>query len=220
MKHRLSLLIAAALLAATPARADEFRIDPVHTQVLFSVDHLGFSRSHGRFTGTSGTFVFDEKAPKEASADITIKAGSLRMDDAAWDAELQGPNFLDVKKYPDITFKTTQVLLDEFTAAKVTGDLTLHGVTKPVVLQVVFNKAAVFPMTSEFKAGFSITGTIKRSDFGITYGLPGVGDDVALTIEVEGTRIEKGDKLPSAHDDPAIAATPKDDIKKDAAGDQ
>lgn len=203
-------LLAAALLAlAAPAHAESFTLDPVHSQVMFAADHLGFSHSHGRFADVTGTFNFDEKTPEKASANLVIKTASLAMDDAAWDEHLKSADFFNVAKFPDMTFKTTSVFKGEGNTAKVTGDLTLLGVTKPVTLDVTYNKGAIHPMTKKYTAGFSATGTLKRSDFGMAYGLPGIGDDVKLMIEIEGTRAAKaGDKADAA---PKAEAAPAED---------
>lgn len=194
-------LLAAALIAlAAPAKADTFALDPVHSQVMFAADHLGFSHSHGRFADVTGSFDFDEKHPEKATATLTIKTASLAMDDKAWDDHLKSADFFNVAKFPEMTFKTTSVFKGEGNTAKVTGDLTLLGVTKPVTMDVTFNKGAIHPMSKKYTAGFSATGTLKRSDFGMTYGLPGIGDDVKLMVEIEGSRATKAgdDAAPKA----------------------
>lgn len=188
---RIAFLTLALLLAsATPGRAAEFTLDPVHSQVMFSVSHLGYSHSHGRFADVTGTFNFDEKSPAAAKASVSVKTASLRMDDNAWEEHLKGSDFFNVTQFPEMTFKTTAVEVTGDKTAKVTGDLTLLDVTKPIVLDVTYNKGAVHPMNKKYTAGFSARGNLKRSDFGMAYGLPGIGDDVTLIIEAEGTRNE------------------------------
>ncbi len=188
---RIALLTLALLLAsATTGRAAEFTLDPVHSQVMFSVSHLGYSHSHGRFADVTGTFNFDEKSPAAAKASVSVKTASLRMDDNAWEEHLKGSDFFNVTQFPEMTFKTTAVEVTGDKTAKVTGDLTLLDVTKPIVLDVTYNKGAVHPMNKKYTAGFSARGNLKRSDFGMAYGLPGIGDDVTLIIEAEGTRNE------------------------------
>jgi polyisoprenoid-binding protein YceI len=190
------LFFAALIFAATvpPAKAatkpDSFTYDKPHTQIMFSVSHLGFSHSHGRFTDFDGGFTFDAAHPDQGSASVDIKTKSLKMDDATWEEHLTGENFFNVAKFPDMTFKSTKVEMTGKDTAKMTGDLTLLGVTKPVTLDVTLNKEGVHPYTQTYIAGFSATGTIKRSDFGMNYGLPAVGDDVTIMIEVEGKRTE------------------------------
>lgn len=175
--------------AVTPV-AYEYSFDNLHTQILFSVNHAGFSNSHGRFNKFDGGFNFDEKKPTEASVDVTIHTDSLDMADKVWNEHVSAPTFLNVEKYPTIHFKSTKVALTGDKAADVHGDLTIAGVTKPVVLKTVFNQAGVNPFSKKQTVGFSGTTKIKRSDFGVTYGLPAVGDDVSITIEVEATKNE------------------------------
>lgn len=181
-------LIAIALIAAAPARAEtqHFTYDSVHTQVMFSVSHLGFSHSHGRFTKFSGGFSIDEAKPEEAKADITIQTNSLVMDSVEWENHLKNPDFFDVAKYPTMTFKSTSVEKTGDNTAKLVGDLTLLGVTKPVILDVTFNKGGIHPYSKKYVMGFSATGKLQRSEFGMNYGLPGIGDEVTLDIQVEG----------------------------------
>jgi polyisoprenoid-binding protein YceI len=191
MKKLLPLLFAALVFVTASAQAADtpkFTYDPAHTQVMFSVSHLGFSFSHGRFTKFMGGFSFDENQPEQSAADMTIETGSLVMDSAEWEQHLKGADFFNTEKFPTMTFKTTKVEKTGDKTAKVTGDFTLLGVTKPITLDVTFNNAGIHPYSKSYVAGFSATGTIKRSDFGMSYGLPGVGDDVSLNIQVEGTR--------------------------------
>ena len=196
MKKIISLLLALFLMLPAAARAaqDRYIYDPVHTQIMFSISHLGFSHSHGKFNKFAGGFVFDQEKPETSAANIAIDTNSLDMDSAAWEEHLKGPDFFNVQKFPSMAFKSTKVVKTGDKTADVTGDFTLLGVTKPVTLHVIFNKADVFPMNKDYKAGFSITGTLKRSDFGMSSFLPMVGDDVSLIIEVEGIR-QDFDKL-------------------------
>lgn len=110
------------------------------------------------------------------------------MDDEKWDDHLKSADFFDVAEYPVMTFKSTQVKVSDDDAADIIGDLTLLGVTKPVTLHVRFNKAGVHPFSGKYVAGFSAHASVKRSDFGMDYGLPGVSDDVEIRLEVEGIR--------------------------------
>jgi polyisoprenoid-binding protein YceI len=194
---RLTLLAATALLlASTPsvAASEQFEFDKAHTQIIFAVNHLGFSNSHGKFLDFDGGFTLDEDKPEKSSVNVTIKTASIDMDDQKWDDHLKNEDFFNVEKFPDMTFKSTKVELTGDKTAKVTGDLTLLGVTKPVTLDVTLNKTGVHPYSKKYVAGFSATGTLNRSEFGMTYGLPGVGDEVKLIIEVEGTG--KSEKAP------------------------
>jgi polyisoprenoid-binding protein YceI len=184
----LSLLGFAATLgfaSAAQAEAAKYVLDKPHTQILFTVNHLGFSNSVGKFTDYNGFVNFDEATPADSSVEVTIKTASVDLNDAAWNDHMKKPDFFNVEKFPDMTFKSTKVEVTGEKTANITGDLTLLGVTKPVVLATVFNQAGKHPMSGKLGAGFSATGTLKRSDFGMNYGLPMVGDDVKITIEAE-----------------------------------
>lgn len=188
MKKILSLASVLVLMSTVQARAEAvtYTYDPLHTQILFGVDHMGYTVSHGRFNKFMGSFTLDQSAPETATAEISIDVNSLDMADATWDEHVK-EKFLEPGKFPVITFKSTGVKRTGEKTAELTGDLTLHGVTKPVTLNVKLNKIGPHPMIqSQEDAGFSLTGTIKRSDFGITAALPLVGDEVTLNIEVDG----------------------------------
>lgn len=198
-------LIAAATVAgalftlAAPAYAakpDAYTFDKVHTQIFFSVSHLGFSFSTGSFTGFDGGFTFSEEKPEQSSVNVTIDASSLSLHDAKWEEHVKSADFLNVAEHPSISFKSTKVEKTGDNTGRITGDLTLLGVTKPVTLEVVFNKAAIHPYSKQFVAGFSATAALMRSDFGMDYGLPGIGDEVNISIEVEGIRTEPAPKAP------------------------
>ncbi|MDF3023735.1 MAG: hypothetical protein K0R10_1096 [Alphaproteobacteria bacterium] len=180
----------ALLLAATPALAapDKYSFDPAHTQILFSVSHLGFSHSHGRFNKLDGSFTFDEKNPAASTIDVTIDTSSVDMGSNEWDDAVTADALLNAKKFPKMTFKSTGVTKTGDKTGSVTGDLTLLGVTKPVTLNVTYNKSGNHPYTKNHLAGFSASATLKRSEFGMVKYLPDVGDDVTITIEVEGIR--------------------------------
>jgi polyisoprenoid-binding protein YceI len=182
------------------APAGEYTMDLQHTSVIFRVSHMGLSRYTARFTKVEGKLAFDPANPAAQSVTATIDAGSLQTDypDSAkldFDAQLE-KEFLDTAKYPTITFQSTKVEPTGARTAKVTGDLTLHGVTKPVTLEATFNggykAGSMDPMGA--RVGFSAHGTFKRSDFGIAYGIPapgttmGVGDEVEVAIEAEFTK--------------------------------
>lgn len=189
MKKLIAIAAAAMVAFSAPALASEkYSFDPAHTQVLFSVSHLGFSFSHGRFDKLDGSFTFDEKAPEQSSIDVTIDTNSIDMGSEAWDKHLKSADFLNTEKFPAMTFKSTKIETTGEKTGKVTGDLTILGVTKPVTLDVTYNGSGEHPYSKNHIAGFSATGTVKRSDFGMGYGLPNVGDDVSLIIQVEGIR--------------------------------
>ncbi|RZO86348.1 MAG: polyisoprenoid-binding protein [Oceanococcus sp.] len=192
--NTLNRICSAALLAvavATPAQAaDKYKFDTVHSQVIFFVSHLGFSMSEGEFLDFDGGFSFDQKNWGNSSVDVTIKTASISLDDKKWDDHMKNEDFFNVEKYPTMTFKSTKVESKDGKTGTITGDLTLLGVTKPVTLDVTFNKAGAHPFNPKKQLiGFSATGTLKRSEFGMKYALPAVGDEVEIRIEVEAEKI-------------------------------
>ena len=190
MKKFVSLVIAAALMTSSVAQAavEKYAYDPAHTQLMFSVEHLGFSFSHGKFTKFSGGFEFDAEKPGESKVDVTVDTTSINMDSTEWENHLKGADFFNVEKFPTMTFKSTKAEKTGDKTGTLSGDLTILGVTKPVTLDVTYNKSGIHPYSKSYVAGFSATGMVKRSDFGMNYGLPGVADDDKLNIQVEGIR--------------------------------
>ena len=198
--HKISLLAAlglsllAAPLAAQPAQsptnsaaaiqsitAGDYRLDPDHTQVLWSVDHMGFSRLSGKVGEMSGTLRLDPARPQAASVDVQIPLSGLRVTSNGFAQHLQTPDLFDTAKFPSARFVSRKVEVRGQTAT-ITGDLTLHGVTRPVVLEARFYGAGANPMNKAETVGFSATGQLKRSDFGLGYGVPAVSDVVNLEI--------------------------------------
>ena len=181
------LLLLAAVL---PARAgeDAYSLDKPHTQIMFSVDHMGFSHSNGKFLGYEGNFKLDYDHPEKASVEAVIHTDSIDMGDPAWDKAVKG--IFKTDKFPNMTFKSTAVRLLSKKTADVIGDLTLLGVTKPVTLHVTFNKEGRNPF-GKYICGFSAYADIRRSDFGMKDYLPVVGDDVHIVIETEGVRHDR-----------------------------
>lgn len=185
-------LISVGLLSgvffASNADAKSYKIDPAHTVVAFVVDHLGFSKALGRFNEVEGSL---EHAGSwdGASVNITIQTASIDTAVSDRDDHLRSPDFFNAAEFPTMTFKSTAVESTGDNKANVTGDLTLLGVTKPVVLEVTFNKAGPHPdprMAGVEVAGFSATTKIVRSEFGMTGFRPGIGDEIEIYLEVEG----------------------------------
>ncbi len=188
---RAALLCCFALLASIAAFAkapDKYIYDPAHTQILFSVDHLGFSHPHGRFDRFKGGFIFDPAHPEASAVQISIEADSIDMASKDWERMLKGSNFLNTAKYPVIVFKSTKIEKTGDRTGRMTGDLTILNVTKPVTLNVTYNKSGIHPYNKNYIAGFSAVTKINRSDFGMTWGLPGIGDEVNIDLQVEGIR--------------------------------
>ncbi|MFL6593119.1 MAG: YceI family protein [Luteimonas sp.] len=177
-----ALLLAAGLATAAPVRYD---LDPNHTRIDFSWTHFGFSHPMGRFDRFDGDFRFDPADPTKSSVTVTIPLDSIDTGVPKLDTHLKTADFFDVTKYPTATFKSTRVERNGEHGLKVTGDLALHGVTKPVVLDVVVNKIGQHPMAGRAAAGFDASATIKRSDFGISNYVPNVSDEILLSISTE-----------------------------------
>ncbi len=186
-------LVVAGILAATvglgavPAPAASFRIDSLHSSAAFLVGHLGYSNMIGHFGKISGSFEFDPAAPEQSSARLVIDAASVDTNLDRRDGHLRSPDFFNVKEFPEITFSTTKVTVTGAKTGKVTGEVTMLGVTRSITLDVSFNKMAPNPRSKALTAGFSARGKIKRSDFGMKYALGGIGDEITLFVEIEGT---------------------------------
>jgi polyisoprenoid-binding protein YceI len=185
----LSLALVGAAAAQGPAnpapsqvRPGVYAIEPSHTRVLFSVSHMGFTTWYGNFTGASGSLTLDPSAPSASALTVTLPIASVTTTNATLDAELKSPAWLDAAAYPTAAFRSTHVTATGPRTADVAGELTLHGVTRPIVLKVKFNAAGVNPLNKAYTAGFDATGTIKRSDFGVKTYVPLIGDDVDLII--------------------------------------
>ena len=186
MFSRLSLVLTGTLLLAGSAlRAETWRLDPAHSAAQFSVRHLGISTVRGAFTKVSGTVEYDAADVGKSTVDISIDADSIDTRVEMRDKDLRGTNFLDVQKYPTITFKSKKIEAAGSGKLKMTGDLTLHGVTKEVVLDVDGPTDAVKDGRGNMHIGASATTKLSRKDFGVS-GFPGVvGNDIAITIDVE-----------------------------------
>lgn len=183
-------ILGLGITSAAYAESQKFELEKPHTQIGFYVSHLGFSFSHGRFLDFDGIINFDEQKPEASNVEVTVKTNSLEMNDQKWNEHMKGADFFDVEQFPEMTFKSTAIEVTGENTANITGNLALHGVTKPVVLETVFNKAGKHPFNGKHVAGFSAKAHLNRSDFGITYGIPNVGDDVEIRIEVEAHCIE------------------------------
>ena len=170
-----------------------WNIDPSHSAIAFSVRHMVVSKTRGRFTKWSGQLRFDAEAPAASSVEATIDPASLDTADAQRDAHLRSPDFLDVEKYPSASFGSRKVEVIAEGRYRVTGDLTLHGISKPVVLEVTYEGAGKDPWGGE-RAGFVATTSIDRKDFGLVWnkaletGCVLVGDKVELTLEIEAVK--------------------------------
>jgi len=180
-------ILAAALIFGfqTQALAEVlYTFDPSHTFVLWHINHFGFSNPTGKWMA-EGTLMLDEAKLQDSKVKVNIAMNSINTGIDKLDEHLRSPDFFDVHKYPVAIFVSDKVERVGKDRAKVHGMLTLHGVTKPLVLDVKLNKAGIHPITNKKTLGFSAEGKLKRSDFGIDKYIPGLGDEVKLDIEVE-----------------------------------
>jgi polyisoprenoid-binding protein YceI len=178
------LLGAAVSVQAAPVT---YKLDPHHTMVLFSWNHFGYSNPTANFGLGEGTLVFDEQHPAKSSVEVTLPLANLDTHVPALDEHLKKPDFLDAGQYPVVTFKSTEVQPLGGNKFKVTGNLTVHGVTRLVVLDATLNKVGPHPMTKAPSIGFDATASIKRSDFGVGAYVPNVSDELAIRITTEGS---------------------------------
>lgn len=180
------VIFISSLLLPVSGMAASYTIDPTHTYPNFTIDHLGFSTLHGRFGKTTGKLTLDQDKGT-GSVDIVIDVASVDTGFKKRDDHLRSPDFFNAVEFPEITFKSTKVTF-QGKGATVVGDLTLMGVTKSVSLAVESINCGVHPFNQKQVCGFDAVTQLKRSDFGMKYALPAVGDVVNLTIEVEATK--------------------------------
>jgi polyisoprenoid-binding protein YceI len=198
MKSFFALSLAALLCLAAlahPLQADDFQIDNSHTSVVFGVSHLGYSFTYGRFNKVSGAFTLDPKGPEASTFQVAIDASSVDTNDAKRDEHLRGPDFFNAGEFPVISFKSTKVegkRTESGVTLLVTGDLTMHGQTKPVTLELQKLGEGPGPRGNDFRTGFNCQTKLKRSEFGMTGMVPHIGDEVAITISFEGVRKDAG----------------------------
>jgi len=182
-RNAIAVLLAASLPLAAHA-AESYTVDPAHTFPHFSISHLGFSTMQGRFDKSSGKVTLD-RAAKTGSVDIAIEAASVSTGFAKRDEHLKSPDFFNAAEFPTITYKSSSMKFKGDAPASVEGNLTLLGVSKPVTLTIDAFKCGANPMNKKEECGAAASGQFKRSDFGMKFGLPGVGDDIKLVFEVE-----------------------------------
>jgi polyisoprenoid-binding protein YceI len=185
---RHSSLVAILLAAASAARAaDTFVVDPVHSSVSFMISHAGISHIHGRFNDFSGKFVIDKDDPAKSSFAFAIKIDSVDTNNQKRDEHLRAPDYFNAKQFPEMTFQSTQVKAIDG-GYDISGDLTMHGVTKPVTLQLKGgDKLVEFPKGTQ-RIGFTTTPTIKRSEFDMTAGAPSLGDEIPINMGLQAVK--------------------------------
>ena len=188
---RLILPALLSLAFAGTASAATYNIDANHTQVQFTYNHFGYSNLSGRFMQIGGTFDFDVADPAKSSIDVQIPISSLSTGVPKLDAHMSSDDMFDAAKFPTASFKSNKVTVLGKDQLSVAGDLTIHGVTKPVLFNVHINRAGIHPMKKVATAGFDASATIKRSDFGIDYMTPMVSDEIKLNISMEASEPKK-----------------------------
>jgi len=174
-----------SLTGAAVAEPTEYVFDKSHANLSFSYNHLGFSTTEGRFGDWDGKLIIDQENPANSSVEFVIDVASLDTFFADRDKHFLSADFFDVSKFPQATFKSTSVEKAGDNTLKVTGDLTIKDITKPVTLDVNVTTLGEHPMAKKPAAGFAVTGTVKRSDYGMDMYVPYVGDDVTVTFHAE-----------------------------------
>lgn len=164
--------------------AETYTLDPMHTYVLWHINHFGFSNPSGKWFA-EGSLNLDEKKPQNSKVNVIIHINNMVTGIPELDKHLKGPLFFDVEKFPTATFVSNKIDVTGKKVGKVHGILTVHGVSKPVTLNVTLNKMGINPISNKMSVGFSASTTIKRSDYGMTTLLPGLGDEVKINIEAE-----------------------------------
>jgi polyisoprenoid-binding protein YceI len=186
-------LFASAILLAGAAHAEPkaYTFDAGHSQVVFSYQHLGFSTTSGMFSGISGTINFDEAKPDTSTVSVEFPISSLQTGDPGRNKHFQSADFFGGEgKAPNVSFKSTAIKVTGEKTAQITGELTLNGVTKPVVLDTVLNQKGQHPMENKPWIGFNATTTVKRTDFKLGMFAPAVSDDVVVQISVEASAVK------------------------------
>ncbi|MHC9010602.1 YceI family protein [Stenotrophomonas rhizophila] len=187
---RPSLLLALLVISSAPAVATAapvtYQLDPTHTDVLFTWNHNGFSFPTGRAAISSGTLIYDAAKPAASQVQVELPLAELDTHVPKLDEIVKGDKLFDVAKHPQASFRSTSVVSQGTGRLKITGDLTLHGVTRPVVLDATLNKVGEHPSRKVPTIGFNATAVIRRSEFGVTGFLPNIADEVQLRITTEG----------------------------------
>lgn len=188
MKNFLLLFLTLFFFTTFTKAADVYKLDPNHTNVTWTTNHFGFSNQSGKFPNIEGVIIIDEDNPQKSSVKVTINTYDLSTGLPEFDTYLKTSDFFDVQNYPTAEFVSTSVATFGRSGARVNGNLTLMGITKYVTLDVKLNKKGINPINRKQAIGFTATTKIKRSDFNLKFGLPGVSDEVTLNIAAEGTK--------------------------------
>jgi polyisoprenoid-binding protein YceI len=191
MSHRLCLKIALAALAAlmgtaSPAMAQDYVVDGMHAGISFKIAHMGLSWIQGRFDEFKGQFTIDATTPEKTSFELSINPASIDTNNQKRDEHLRSPDFLNVRQFPAMKFKSTAVRPIKG-GYEVTGDFTMHGVTKPVTFELIGGRTQEMPKGVQ-RIGFSSEFALKRADFGVGQVTPMLGEKIYATVSFEGTR--------------------------------
>lgn len=189
MKKLLLALVSATSIAYAADTTSAYKLDPTHSFVEFRYNHMGFSNPSGKWLA-NGTINFDSNKLANSNVDITIQVESIVTGVPGLDRHLKSADFFDVAKYPTAKFVSSKIVAVDDKHFNMTGNLTIHGVTKPVTFLVTQNEHKVNPMNERDTLGYSATATIKRSDFGVGAYVPAVSDEVALNIELEARQVD------------------------------
>ncbi len=204
------LIAKALLLISTQVFAKEtYDVDVNHAQVIWHADHFGFSKPAGKFSDIKGKIIFDEKKPENSSVEVEIKIASLTTGLKKFDEHLLGEDFFNEAKYPNAKFISKKIQIIKRNQAKIYGELTLCGVKKEIVLDANLNKIGINQFSQKKTIGISAKAKINRSDFGIDFGLPGIGNQVVLDIEIEvnlNDKESKNDELDSPKNSDKLTA--------------
>jgi polyisoprenoid-binding protein YceI len=184
---KLTLVLASLLgwISAASAAPASYSLNTDHTDVTFTISHAGLSMKHGWFANVSGMLQLDTDRLEASSVDITVAANSIKTNHAKRDEDLQGAKYFDVAQFPTLHFVSTKVSAVGPSNLDVTGDLTMHGITRQLVLHAKINMIGKSPFGGVQAAGFTAVGALKRSDFGMKTMLPLIGDDVSIAIDTE-----------------------------------
>ena len=190
---RLTAVVAVAVasfIGGAAQAADKYALDPMHTFVVFKITDVGYDHVVGWFTAVAGELTFDPADVTKSTLNVTIKTASIDTHFPQRNKDLMSPDFLNVAEFPEMTFKSTAIEKTGDKTGKVTGDLTLLGVTKPVAMDVTFNKVAPNPFNKNRPtAGFEAHAVIKRSDFGMKAEIPNIGDEVDISIDAQAPKM-------------------------------
>lgn len=186
-KRSMLALAAGTLMMANQAQAEvvDFEYDTVHSQIIFKVNHLGYSNSYGKFRKFDGSLSFDNDNWEKSAAEVIVETKSINLENKKWNDHMRNSDFFHVEKFPNMTFKSTKLEKTGENTGVLHGDLTILDKTLPVTLDLTLNQYGEHPMSGKPHIGFSASGEIKRSEWGMVYGVPAVADEVFITIEVE-----------------------------------